>query len=1014
MESEIAEVAQILEIVTSGGEELEAAQNRIYEMEEDPFTFLAKLLRLINIASDDKTKSRAALYICRVVNRITSIDVRYLEQLPEELLRELQATLLRFAQMTGPETMVNKIYDSIYALVKPFMSNWEGLIEILIQQCATTNAYQAIKAFALIAENNTAETINQEMLGVMIEIFGREYGDEKSRESQFNLYLSISHMSAEFLQENIERATILLGSLDSRLEYATAGITKFLNPIYSSKEMLEMYAPLYATLIEIFKKPDEATTIAAAECLESLVEFSEAQEFIISQIDSFVESVIFVLSEKAVSGDTVSCAVETVIALCEKAFKVNSSIMEEFESRAVQGFEAGNENLFAGLARIFCPPQYFPQLFSLMTETEDQSVTENALEALNKIFKESFEEVTESNEETMKQIFQVLHTMITEGDEESSIFNLSCRVLATFCESALENGHKQFIIESNEGIVEIIGKVFNENTMLAAATLTIVDDANEFAELYQTVTSYVLEALQNEDEVEFSNGVDLLKYESNFLKKLAPEVKAEFYKGIIEVIQARTEDGKYTDVLLHPGFGFCTKACGKEIVAEHLGTILELLIPKLLEPISVGYDSGIVSSEHVSFHIPGTNKKVIFKDEEVKERVCGLKNFVSIIDTLGADIEQIEGFMDNALKIINFAIHSPFAVEIRQEGFNIICAISKVMPQIAPEFMSFIHPFFIPSEEGEGEHNIEDIITEPENISRTSALKGLSEVIGNEDEAARTALQPFIQAIGELLPQLFIKEVNELLAEGCSEGTDEYQEYFDCLWEAMVLLNSIEKGELSPAKEISIGAYAAIMEFLGSVESELEIFELLKVGFTSDLLEYVPNYEGFDEAFGIIQAAVQSESADVRGTALYGFGRILSKKDGIPAETLDQMLEFLNAVLTSEEMSEPEFHEKKENGVSSFCLILKKRMTFGGDYVAHLQQLLEMLPVYNDYDESTIVYEFIIDCLNLGLPTEIKDVLFSAIVACIQNEDGGHVVTQIVQSLIEKIPANYRAQLQSE
>ena len=60
-----------------------------------------------------------------------------------------------------------------------------------------------------------------------------------------------------------------------------------------------------------------------------------------------------------------------------------------------------------------------------------------------------------------------------------------------------------------------------------------------------------------------------------------------------------------------------------------------------------------------------------FQGRNVKERVCGLKNFVSVIDSLGTDIEQIEGFMDYGLKIINFAIHSPFAVEIRQEVFNI-------------------------------------------------------------------------------------------------------------------------------------------------------------------------------------------------------------------------------------------------------------------------------------------------------------------------------------------------------
>ena len=1000
MEQEIARLAELFNAFYSGDETREEAERMIQEYEQSPFDFIHLLVNFIRV-SDPQQRKRGILYLSRSVNRLYALDL--IASIPEELIAELKVVLLEFAKSTEDVSFSNQTYSAIQTLVPHYKNEWEGLLETLIPLANSPNASHVIETLALYLESSDPEAVDQGLLGALAQIIANNYADEKIRAQQFYLFLAIARSSTDFLQEQTPRAQQLLISLEASLGKTCTRLNEYFSLL--SGEIRQLYLPLYEAMLHAFETKNEGGKIGVIEAFTDALQYSEIQTFLIQSMELFLTEVLQVIQGEQGNGE--SYTLTALFDLFENAF-TKSDIEEAYIEASSELYQSTDPFILSALARIYPPPDSIETIVGLLG-AEDALIIENALNALDKLLKSSFEEATNDDVTVMGEIFEALCQWV---NPEGQFNQLSTKVLGTLCEEALKSENYQFLFDEAENIQALLSQELTPETMLIAATLVNADTANETVAISQTITSEFLERLANEDDDTYKNAIELFAYESNFLKRLTDEEKAEFIAQLAGAIEGYSGTPRSVEIITQKGLGYCIRAAGRQNVAEHLSTFLEPLLDRLHQPISYGYDSTMDGSqdkkEFSHFHVMGTNQRLIFHNEEVDEVVKGLFNLQIIIDIFSGDIKNFEGFLESSMQIIDLFISSPFDTALRENSFGLMCSIIIAIPETAETFLPKIQKFFLPTE---GEANT----VEPENIVQEAAMKSLSKIICHDGETVgsqyQIAIQQFLNIIAQMMPP-FIQFKYQSLAEETANGVDpqEYQEYFDCLWETMVLLKDIEQHELSPTKEASIAAYTGIMAFLETLTLPYDIVETMKVGLTADFLEQVPQFPAFGDAFQVLQNAIQqNENADARATALYGYGRALLKQN-LNGEQLDEMLNMLYAVLAEDEMKEEAFQNGRENGASSFTLLLRKRISLGGG-IEHLQQFIELLPVYLDADESTIVYTFLVDCLNMALTQDVKDVLFQALLSCLNMEESKRMVSNIVKTLLNKIPQNYRQQL---
>ena len=1012
MEGEIATLAQIFTALSDQtGEGLQEAQEAIYQYENSPIDFINLLVAFIQTIDNERLQSYAAVYLNRVMNRLSATN--QIAKFPDDFADHLKGSLLQFIQTNSSTTCMNNFLYAINTLVTFYRGSWEGLLETMFSLCQTEKAHYAINVIAFYIEGCTIDDFDESAIAAFTEIFNKQYTDEKAQAEQFYLYLSMAHLSIELLVANLERASTILMGLSSSLGTQVAKIVDYFENL--DTEMKEAILPLFVTVLRCFETTNEGSKISVIESFANALEFPEVQALVLEQMELFLSEVMAIISTDAQKGSD-QYSVNALFGLFENAFE-NQAIKELFIQNTQELYQTDNPYILAALARIYSPVEIMPTLISLLNEELDPTIYENILNALNELIINRFAEVTELNDEIMAQIFEAVGQKI---DIDFPYYKLAAKVVGSLCESALENDHKSFVLAEAENILGLISNVLIPETMLIAASLVTADENNELAELSESVSNALIESLQNEDESEFENALELFQYESNFLKKLSDEYKTEFIAKIAEIIEATSGSERSVSIVTQLGLGYCIKTIGKEIFQPYFTIITAPILERLLNGASYGYDSvmdGTQSNEKYShFFVAGSNQRILIHNEEVDELIKALMNMSIIIDVIGADVTQIEGFLENINKVISVSIKNPLDEKLRQNAYTLLGSVIMAIPETQESYHQVISRILLPSDD---QRSMEDIVYEPENRVLTTDLKRTSEIICHDDKPPQSEyqqkIQPFITFFAQLLPAFVHLRFVELARDNEAKiNSNVYQEYFDCLWETMVLMKNIEEHELSNEKEVSIAAYTAIMEILGGISLTYDVVETMKAGLTADFLEQIPHYAGFSDAFLVIQEEIQqTENADARSTALYGFGRVLAKQDALSADQLDQMIDFLFGVLSGEDMEEEQFQNGRENGVSSFAILLKKRMTMGGG-VEHLEQFLQLLPVYIDADESTIVYSFMVDCLNMSLPQEIKDAIFQVLAVCLQDEDAKETVTAIVSKLLDRIPSQYRAQLVSE
>ena len=916
----------ILINLTSNDPQIQKENEKIFlEFElEQPYEVLNLLFLNFQEVQNEKVLFISLLNIRRILNRLITQN----KEFDLDFQFFIKNTIIQLLQTQLSDRCFNYLFYIIDILILPFSirSEWPDIFNIMTNFIGTNKESNALKFFAIYAQSYPNDDFPNDLLLYFQQLFESEFLNESAKVSQIHLYFSILKLNPEYYSQ-FQKCVELILSLQTPLLIA---LSKFLDFFQLSEDLfLPVLDQLIFMFFDIIKSDKylEGSKIAAIEIFEKMIEKSRnISDFISSNINYFVDSMIFIFSNpKDIEiTDKFSLLFETSL-LCIQSF-INKSYQykSDFENYCLTLINHESPYVSSTLLRLIHPISYINNIFEFSL-VNDNLINSNSLEAFIKIFEENFEELTQNDEKILKQIFDLLIHFLQNQIENSTI------ALVLFCEKC----SKEFLGTIAQDIINLISNIFIPDTIKCLAILS-QHYPSDLIDISLSVTEKVLEILSSEIS---NNDLESLIYSLSLMfNSFNNEIQITIFESIIKIIE------KVPELSYFDGTISMSSILGKKCI-PYLDYLIPPLISKSRQKVDTGIDLESNWSELSDFHVifvPSLNGKMIFRVEqfvEIQNSIDALKQYTI---SLGEDILPYTELLTNVLEE---GLFFHFDVNVRISSFNLLNSLIITFPSTGIQFFPLFEALFISEN------------WEIENIVRNSFLSSLTKFIESKEIS-----KEFLQILISLIPKFILKLFEEIKSEINSNNFNNYieDEYFDILWNILLLMKGF--GSIIPNDTIPIFESLFIL-FNDYNEKEFnQSIERIKIGLISDFLENLTNYEKFDEYIQYIIHGMKDSDSAIRRIALYGIGHIYFKKQCKPQD-LEPILLQLLTIINDENSRDDELTAGTDCAVSSYVLLLQKRMNNSG-FEPYAEALSNLLPIEDDIDEVIVVFNFLLNNLN--------------------------------------------------
>jgi len=942
---------------------------------EDPLGLLYNSMSIISQTQDSRLMLIALMYSYRIVNRFIPPEMEFPEPI-EALIKEVM--IVQIQKNGFDDRIVNYSFLIVNMLIYKFAvkKEWPEIHEVMHGLINSSKESYAISFFAAFYQNFVDE-FPEEALQTLMNYFFVNTSSDATKLSQIHLYIVLLQVNIDF----IELLPVCMDKLQSMKTNLLEAFSKFLDFFQYIEDDFpeEIFVIIQSLLsVSVSSHHSEGTRIGVIEILDEMCKISKhVVDFLTVSSSEFYDTMLFVFSnpEDNENPGSTSCFYETFISLASTLFSNNDRFKEGLSQRFEEILNSGSINIISSVLRFYCPVNQIDLVLDLI-RSNNSIVIQNAMEGLQMLINENLLEITNDNDNQYIAIGEGLINLATERIPKST------GVLASFCEKCPD----RIVIAMSNEIMGLLQNDFEPEILKCSAKLADYCP-NEFKDMSVSILEYVLSILSNQT---FKDDVDnIIQSASSFFAVLSEDNQISIIESLIKLCEI------YPEMYLLSGFQKMAKQMQSRFV-PFLSFVLPSVLDSANQRADIGYDTQSNWSElhdFQAFFLPNLNCKLVFRNEQFNEIEKSLKALSSYIETVGDSIiehiEKIQSIVEHRLFFI-------FDDVIRLDAFSLLLTIIKAFPTTGVSFMPLFEAFYLSDEHGE---------KMPEVIEKS--IYQLSECVKSQ-----SVLNEFKVEILKIVPEFVSRHLNALNSiiskNAFSDKVD--QEYVDIFWSLLNLMKSLEGclGELS--SDVFIRVYDSFSDKPAPefIQSNSRIIAAL----IADFLEMVPSFEKFETFMMLLLGNVDEDDCYLRRIALYGIGHIISKKNCL-IEEQEYYLDYLQEIISSEDSRNEEFAEGTDCAISSYAHILRKRIQKPG-YERYFPFLLDLLPVYNDMDESKVVYEFIIDsATQSGMFSSIQEEMIAKFIEAYQDERLHQMIKQLIHEKKGSFPSSLITKINS-
>lgn len=920
---------------------------------DTPGILVANFLQIIFENSDLRLTNIVCISLYSLLSK--TLTMHQIAGFPQDILNKLKEFII-FGINNFVDTNSFRIerypFDVLSRLMKLLVvdGGWSDIIAVLLNLLETSKQRYAIKCLNQYANICRMES---NMMDFLVKIFMMNASDEASKVQQVAVFLTICNYDANFFMNIGKVSQILLEINGLYVDETLQLIYDFLRKYEGEVRNFELITDALLSIINSNKSLEGK--IASAEFMNviacaDLVGIQNPQFFeesLMNCSDQLLGVIINVFSNQPDDEDPNinSILYDLMFELAEKLYS-DTDTMDIFASLNSADLSQFNDFCKSSIIRL-CLTCGLNEIFQLM-QCDNKLVQCNYVLGVKKMLSQDFVGYTQLNQQLISDIFEALITLVQYND-------LALDVIRVLFEGALENSCSHFLSSSISVIEALVQSKLNYNTLFLVSVLA-KNSPEQVYPLSVSILNKLLELLQTEEPSQY---LSLFCLSPNLIKVLPKEEAIVITKNMLLLANERLPDLLYETTIK-----ILAEYFAKDFTRECIDIVIKPIIDLASQPISFAYLTVDERDDEsmVSYYSHVDDLKIGFKTEDVKRLSNCLENLVAIVEVLGQDAIKF-GLELN--KIINTQIQCEFDKDVRALAFSLVGSLMKIFPGKAgaDQYMPLIKDY------------LTSPALEPEITSRQKAFDTIKSVIEHPSTSDSTLL---------LLLEIIPLGLDAYLKEFEKYGDKEAQDFLECAYSIMYVQRAVNLR----APELALKLFTNIILLIDNFNmNQHSIIQMLKVALTSDFIEDIVDFPQADDLLNdVVAQGCQSEFIDVRRVAMYGIGRCIAKKQYSP-EYLDDKLNFLYTLSSKEELRTAENEAVTECAISSYVLILKKRLEYG-NCNNHLLNLTNLLPVSDDISEAEVVYAFMVDIIHdPNMSNDIKQSYIDAITFSAQIPD---------------------------
>lgn len=901
-----------------------SATQAFYELQlSDPNTFVAILFTIIANQASSMPRKQACIQAKNFIFK-ESRKPQSERSLSSETYQYIITCITQtFGQMNMDDAEWTELFLILNRLMIPIIlpGLWPEVFTLIWGLLTTNLCYRAIGFFAEYLSFVKEETLSQippELIQNLPQLVKLDAEDGKIRSVSITLAFKLILFNPEMasLYPVIQQA--LLALPDSEIDGA---LDSFISTFYMNivDQSINDFFGVCLQIAANQERSDQAR-IASLEAIIKFIARPSVNQYLVENILIFIQT----LASCFITNDREDGVYLTASNLLDEFAELNgqgllsnaiASLLDQIPPQSLSAF------------LVYIPSPKFIDSILQFAQQPDETLMLNAFDSLEKMLHNNYKQLLNKKPQAIQSILDILLAWISNGRTEA--ITPLAELVENF--SYYDKSKLHAIIQV---LIDIYSKVVLPDSVRCMAAI-----AKTFPiEMSTNSLGYAMSALELITPDSDDDACHILLMACSTFVKCIPEAQiGEFLQRLIEKVSTIPE------LTMFVGFRLIAKQMGASFAPflVHIYPYLHEMASKEIELIVD--DSNHRNDDSLLVYFPG-NIIIKIKSEQYSEISRALLSIADYARAVGQE------FMPYAESAIQDAIHgfgNAYSDDIRISSLSLLSSIAKSNPQFIPQVFEFILKKLLETHE-------------PLASVKEEMMKALKKIIKIEQCPDEIKLQ-YLTSLPGLLNSALVSmrkenEDNEL-------NSDEYDSYLNLLWSIAKALKFLY-GQESLAQQAGAAFIEVSKQLAPFNEEPLLLVKQFSMAVWIDFLIYGPK-QLVAQCQPMIQQVLgmaNDEDCECRQLALYGFGRIFENVE-VPPDQLDSLLAKLYEVCTSEVATENEdFYKGNDSGLSSYGILLKKRIPFGNASLA-ISKFIEMFPAEDDIDEVQLAYSILFELL---------------------------------------------------
>lgn len=987
----------LLAFSTPDNEIIKSATNVFLQaLESDPNTIISELF--IYIKENSASTQRTQAFI-QAKNFLYKINVEGKEDTLEgDTYQNIMLTLVQLLEEHKINDIESKyVFLIISSFIKTFIlpGHWNQIFDVMWELADTKLSSHVIKFFSDYISYFKIDTITQlpeDFITKIVELLKFDSSDPEVIISSISLSFRLMSVISDFipLLENIPQVISKLP--DDKINASISlfdGFYQF-NSHYIN-DYKESFVSLFLQIAQNTEREDFCR-IAPLEIIRKML-----------TRDSFVRHYL---------NDNLNDLLQT-LAICfqlndreDPIYNAAAILLEEFvddsESKNKVISTISDESLPDTILSVFY--LYISNVQNIdkviqFVQNQDSNVSKNAFETIDKYLHDQYKKLVRFKPGIIQELIDLLFAYVesVQGDDLPGIATLAqlAETLSTYNKEKLQSISPQ--------LLQVQEKVFNSDSVrcIAAVAEAFPEEISQES-LNLAVKSMELINNTNDEETTYA----LMIAVSKFAKCMPKDSFQEFVLQLMNMVKQVPETSAYQ------GLRIIAQQI-KEPFAQFLPLFINYLFDTAMQPFE-----HFVSSEdkwdvdsfygYSEYLLPGGSKMGI-RNEQMYEISNALDSIADYATAVGNSFNE---YFEQAFAAAVRGISTPYDTAVRVSGVNLFKVLTTINPSSIEEIYNILMRKIIGSSDQKEKADDETEI-EPELEPKVAIINVIEKILRNEQCPPPARIQ-FLSAIPEIYTSTLALIRSDIDSEDFEE---EYDNYLDFIWTISTILRFLYDKIPDEAGETFTKLHEVLVPFQ---EDGIPLLRQFSLAVWCDFLSYGPEkfVSQCDEMIPQVMEMINSSDAYIRRIALNSVGHIFEKKS-VPASELDKILGILFVAATNEDAQNDEnLFEGNDSAVSSFAILLKKRIPMGNASEC-IGQFIQMFPAEDDLEEAEIAYGYlfqllwdadknaeiakfgqpICDALAQGLEIEVLNEKIKALIENKLKDSNGNIPSQVSQFL---------------